>query len=108
MRSRPPEPRGHHPRVDGRPAERPSASASAQYDAVRREPRNSSAWVSIPKIRGQPARLKGAQVFGSSPYDVPLGTGVMVAPGGVWNSEAGGDAENLVISKLVESEATLT
>ena len=31
-----------------------------------------------------------------------------VAPGGSSNSEAGGELENAVISKLVESEATLT
>ena len=30
------------------------------------------------------------------------------APGGSLNNEAGGDVEKLVISKLVESEATLT
>jgi hypothetical protein len=35
-------------------------------------------------------------------------TVVTDASGGNLNSEAGGDVENLVISKLVESEATLT
>jgi len=46
--------------------------------------------------------------LGGLTYEVPVWVVVTLAPGGNSNSEAGGDVENFVISKLVESVATLT
>ena len=41
-------------------------------------------------------------------YEVVGGAVVTVAPGGSSNRDGGGDAEKLLISKLVESDATWT
>jgi hypothetical protein len=53
-------------------------------------------------------RSPGAGPGPGRPYEAEGGAVVTVAPGGSSKSEAGGDVENVLISKLVESEATLT